>query len=407
MACAGLVVPVAAAPEQKPYLTSLRGSQAGRALLDSPRQQCSCLGAGDPCGEGTRCCGGMTCQKPSGGASGRCVAASWEKQWETLRADWGALCLDPAVQAAWNSAIEGLSRIVMASGSVMTEVENPWLGRTCSFFGDFFGRWLVFLPNTTNGLEYIQELNYFVRRNPAGGFFLNRLESKTGGEQHFCPEILDWTTRWLQARMDFMDSKDSVAKIPEWVKYVNYSTTSPLADYDLPDPSCSEPTCGFTSFNSWFSRNLKNNNQGPHPPRPISNKEDDSILTAPADSEINFILSSITMETLLPVKTRNINVRSLLGNSQFAEHFNRGTAISCVLMPNNYHRFHAPVTGSIVESRLVEGFYFGISDGATWFNKGNTGASDMEFSTFEDFQRAYYIYNTSRHSQNNIERGVL
>jgi len=89
-------------------------------------------------------------------------------------------------------------------------------------------------------------------------------------------------------------------------------------------------------------------------------------------------------------------VRSLLGNSQFAEKFNRGTAISCVLMPNNYHRFHAPVTGSLVESRLVEGFYFGISNGATWFNKGNTGDSDFEFSTFEDFQRAYYVYNTSR-----------
>jgi len=103
------------------------------------------------------------------------------------------------------------------------------------------------------------------------------------------------------------------------------------------------------------------------------------------------------METMLPVKTRSIDVRSLLGNSQFAEKFNRGTAISCVLMPNNYHRFHAPVTGSLVESRLLEGFYFGISNGATWFNKGNTGDSDMEFSTFEDFQRAYYVYNTSQH----------
>merc|ERR1719499_2384793 len=123
--------------------------------------------------------------------------------------------------------------------------------------------------------------------------------------------------------------------------------------------------------------------------------DDDSILVAPADSEINFILTSITTETLLPVKTRNIDVKSLLGHSQFAERFNRGTAISCVLMPNNYHRFHAPVTGSLVESRLVEGFYFGISNGATWFNKGNTGAGDMEFSTFEDFQRAYYVYNTS------------
>lgn len=380
-----------------PLLKSLRGGQEVRSLLESPRQQCSCLGAGGLCGEGTRCCGGMTCQRQPASGPGRCVAASWGKQWETLRADWDVLCRDPAVQTAWNSAMEGLSPTVLASGNPMREVENPWLGRDCSFFGDFFGRWLEFLPNTTNGLENIQVLNYLVRQNPAGGFFLNRLESRTGGEQHVCPEVLDWTTRWLQARMDFMDSPDSVAKIPEWVSYVNTSTTSPISDYDVPDPSCSEPTCGFTSFNSWFSRNLKDNNQGPHPPRPISNKEDDSILTAPADSEINFILSSITMETLLPVKTRNIDVRSLLGNSRFAEHFNGGTAISCVLMPNNYHRFHAPVTGSLVESSLVEGFYFGISDGATWFNKGNTGASDMEFSTFEDFQRAYFIYNTSKH----------
>merc|ERR1712107_604789 len=145
--------------------------------------------------------------------------------------------------------------------------------------------------------------------------------------------------------------------------YVDYSTTSPLSDYDVPDPSCKTPTCGFTSFNAWFSRELKDNNLGPNPPRPISNKEDDGILTAPADPEINFILSSITMETLLPVKTRNIDVRSLLGNSHLAERFNRGTAISCVLMPNNYHRFHAPVTGSLVESRLVEGFFSASATG--------------------------------------------
>jgi len=323
------------------------------------------------------------------------MRATWQTQWEDLRDEWRTLCDDSAVQAAWNAASEGLDKYVMQSGNPMTEAANPWVGRVCSDLGHFFGSWLTFLPNTTDGLGYIQELNYLVRNNPAGIFFLNRLESRTGGRDRFCPEVLDWTTRWLAARMDYMDSEESTKLIPGWVQYVNYSTTSPLSDYDVPDPSCKTPTCGFTSFNAWFSRELKNNNMGPNPPRPISNKDDDSILVAPADSEINFILSSITLETLLPVKTRSIDVKSLLGNSQFAEKFNRGTAISCVLMPNNYHRFHSPVTGSLVESRLVEGFYFGISNGATWFNKGNTGASDMEFSTFEDFQRAYYVYNTS------------
>merc|ERR1711920_381649 len=125
---------------------------------------------------------------------------------------------------------------VMQSSNPMTEAANPWVGRVCSDLGHFFGRWLTFLPNTTDGLGYIQELNYLVRNNPAGIFFLNRLESRTGGRDRFCPEVLDWTTRWLAARMDYMDSEESTKLIPGWVQYVNYNTTSPLSDYDVPDP---------------------------------------------------------------------------------------------------------------------------------------------------------------------------
>jgi len=397
LACAGLaVVAAGSVPGAEPLRkSSLRGLTGGDSV-ENPRHQCTCSQAGELCSRGARCCGGATCQH-EGHGTGRCVRASWQTQWEELHGEWQTLCNDPAVQAAWNAAAGGLDEYVMKSGNPMTEIANPWVGRVCSDMGHFFGQWLTFLPNTTDGLQNIQELNYWVRHNTAGIFFLNRLESRTGGRGEFCPEVLDWTTRWLAARQDYMDSEESTKLIPQWVAYVNDNTTSPLSDYEVPETPCTTPTCGFTSFNAWFSRNLKNDNLGPNPPRPISNKDDDSILVAPADSEINFILSSITMETLLPVKTRSIDVRSLLGNSQFAEKFNRGTAISCVLMPNNYHRFHAPVTGSLVESRLVEGFYFGISNGATWFNKGNTGDSDMEFSTFEDFQRAYYVYNTSQH----------
>lgn len=36
-------------------------------------------------------------------------------------------------------------------------------------------------------------------------------------------------------------------------------------------------------------------------------------------------------------------------------------------------------------------------DGQTWFGRGNVGSSTMEFSTFEDFKRSYYIYNTSKY----------
>ena len=87
----------------------------------------------------------------------------------------------------------------------------------------------------------------------------------------------------------------------------------------------------------------------------------------------------------------------LLNKSPLAKQFIGGTAVSCVLLPNNYHRFHAPVSGTLIESMMVPGLYFGISDGETWFGRGNTGASDMKFSTFQDFKRSYYIYNTSKY----------
>lgn len=39
-----------------------------------------------------------------------------------------------------------------------------------------------------------------------------------------------------------------------------------------------------------------------------------------------------------------------------------GTAVSCVLMPNVYHRYHSPVKGEVIESKDVNGAYFGMEE---------------------------------------------
>jgi len=64
----------------------------------------------------------------------------------------------------------------------------------------------------------------------------------------------------------------------------------------------------------------------------------------------------------------------LLNNSQFAKNFEGGTAVSCILMPTVYHRYHAPVSGIVVESdEDVAGNYFGIDDFPKLINGGNVG----------------------------------
>ena len=67
-------------------------------------------------------------------------------------------------------------------------------------------------------------------------------------------------------------------------------------------------------------------------------------------------------------------------------------------MPGNYHRYHAPVTGKIVEGVEVPGIYNGITDGEHWFNEiFNVGESTTDFSIFEDFHRSYFVIETERH----------
>jgi phosphatidylserine decarboxylase len=66
-------------------------------------------------------------------------------------------------------------------------------------------------------------------------------------------------------------------------------------------------------------------------------------------------------------------------------------------MPINYHCWHAPVTGYVVESReSVMGRFFGNPDFPDFFRNGNVGY-DSEFSIFEVYHRGYYIFNTARY----------
>ena len=289
---------------------------------------------------------------------------------------------NPVVESVYNDAIANVQPLLEDGTS------NPWVGQDVEYFIEYFEKWFTFLPLPDNvhienesesGLGYIEPFTYFYRNNSKAFFFLNNFKSKTLGEE-YTPEIFNWTVKFIRARGEFMDSPESTEYLKVW----------------LDDPSTKidqfiVPEGGFKSFNEFFIRQLDLSKK----PRPITDKDDDSVLTAPADSEINFIQTNLTLTTQLYVKTRQINVDELLNSSKFAKYFEGGTAVSCVLMPGSYHRYHSPVNGYIVESDEVPGIYNGVMDGEHWFNKGNIGESTTDFSIFEDFHRAYYIIKTT------------
>lgn len=161
--------------------------------------------------------------------------------------------------------------------------------------------------------------------NPAAIAFLNDLESQSGAADKPTKEVFNWTVRFVQTRGAFMDSPQSLTHLEEW-----------LASLGDTRKNFVEPEGGYKNFNEFFTRALNYAEN----PRPITSPDDNSILTASADSEINFIQTNLTMTTNLKVKSREINVLDLLDRSDYAYAFAGGTAVSCVLMPNNYHRYH-------------------------------------------------------------------
>lgn len=287
-----------------------------------------------------------------------------------------AIVSNPVVEAAYNDAIAHLDPFVQELG---VQQKNPWTGTTVDDFVCYFDKWFTFLPQPSSGLGFIVPLTFFYINNPQGFYFMNSLQSKSEISKAYSKEIFNWSVKFIKERGHFMDSPESAYYIKNWMEFLGPAVN----DYIVPKD-------GYKNFNEFFARSL---NPAANP-RPITSPNDDSILVASADTEINFIETNLTLKTSLPVKTREINVTELLNNSQYAPHFVGGTAMSCVLLPTNYHHYHAPVTGLLVEGMDVPGIYNGILDGEHWFNEGNIGESDTQFSIFEDFHRAYFIFQT-------------
>lgn len=109
----------------------------------------------------------------------------------------------------------------------------------------------------------------------------------------------------------------------------------------------------YASFNDFFIRRLKFST------RPIS--DDPLDVVSPADGTISQ-LSYLDNDSLLQAKGKQYSVTELLGGDHvLARTFCNGAHALIYLAPNNYHRFHMPVTGRLLKMIYVPGSLFSVS----------------------------------------------
>lgn len=247
--------------------------------------------------------------------------------------------------------------------------ENPWKNKTVEDLYTFLNEWFYFLPNTHNGLDNIATFSFLYYKNPYGKKFIREEPG------------LSWSLFFSEQRGKYMDSPESTANLEEW-----------LSDDSLGNEDFVLPPQGFASFNEFFIRDLKPGT------RPIGQVGDDSIISSPADGVINMVANELQLDTEIPTKGgMTMSLHKLLDSSKYSEKFVGGTSLALYLMPNNYHHYHAPVSGVMVESKEQVGDrLYGMPDLLDLVNEGNAGYG-KDYSVFQDFKHGYFIIKTQHY----------
>ena len=112
----------------------------------------------------------------------------------------------------------------------------------------------------------------------------------------------------------------------------------------------------FKNFNEFFYRKLKPS------ARPCCDVENRSIAVSPADSRC-VVFNTTTKATELWIKGREFSIERLIARSDpsYANQFEGGGLAVFRLAPQDYHRFHVPVDGTIGEITAIEGQYYTVN----------------------------------------------
>ncbi len=204
-------------------------------------------------------------------------------------------------------------------------------------------------PNAAGDSLYTkidQSLNYF--------YFLNDqpLEELDGqglynNSLQYVEPYRSWLIKFTRQWGEYLSTPDSWNN-----EYYELFKSDPCfglqeAWYESPD--------NWNTFNEFFSRRLSSPAQ-----RPISAPEDDSVIASPADSVPQGIwqiddASMIVHQDGVSIKSRTFSsIADLLGpNSSFRDQFAGGVLTHTFLDVHDYHRYHFPVSGTILEVSII------------------------------------------------------
>lgn len=132
--------------------------------------------------------------------------------------------------------------------------------------------------------------------------------------------------------------RDAKAAMPDFVK-----------DF-ICDPNL--PYHGFSSWDDFFTRRFREGR------RPVASPDDDKVIANACESAPYRLAKNVKLADRFWIKAQPYSLKHMMAMDPLAGQFEGGTVYQAFLSALSYHRWHSPVSGRIVKTRLIDGSYY-------------------------------------------------
>ena len=116
------------------------------------------------------------------------------------------------------------------------------------------------------------------------------------------------------------------------------------------DPA--EPHHGYKSWDDFFTREFRPG------VRPVARPDDDAIIVNACESAPYRIARHVKQHDRFWIKSQPYSIAHMLANDILAPLFAGGTIYQAYLSPLSYHRWHSPVSGTVIKAYVKDGTYY-------------------------------------------------
>jgi phosphatidylserine decarboxylase len=109
---------------------------------------------------------------------------------------------------------------------------------------------------------------------------------------------------------------------------------------------------GFKSWDDFFTREFRPGL------RPVAQPDDDAVIVNMCESAPYRIARDVKLHDRFWIKSQPYSIAHMLANDSFAPRFTGGTVYQAYLSPLSYHRWHSPLSGTIVKAYVKDGTYY-------------------------------------------------